>query len=100
MSSLPKREGFHGLFLLCWVARGTGLHILRTTSCTTGAKAYNNLSKNTSETITKFRHKVRQLAGRTAAAYGTASFTDLCAAGHQGQTSSGCPRRTLHVFDQ
>src|SRR5713101_3687771 len=100
MSSLPKREGFHGLFLLCWVARGIGLDILRTISCTTGAKAYNNLSKNTTETITKFRDKVRELARRATPAYGAPPLAYLCTTCYQRQTGGRGPRRTLNILNQ
>jgi hypothetical protein len=61
MSSLPKRDGFQGLFLLCCVAGAIGIDILRTISCTTGAQAYNNLSKNT-KSIFEAGDKMRELA--------------------------------------
>ena len=44
-----KRAQYDNSFAACAI----GVHILRTISCATGARAYNNLSKNTTKTISK-----------------------------------------------
>ena len=100
ISSLPKREGFQGPFLLCWVARAIGIDMLRTISCATGAKAYNNLSKNTTEAIAKSCNKMRELACRGSAGRACAHFRRLRALSQECQSRRCGPCRTLNIFDQ
>src|SRR4030095_11513287 len=78
-SSLTKREGFQGPFLLYCAARGMGIDMLRTISCAAGPKAYNKLSENTTETIFESGNKVCELGCLTAAIHHRAHLCCLCA---------------------
>src|ERR1044071_7008133 len=76
------------------------LDILRTISCATGAQAYNNLSENTTESISKSRHKMCQLPCGSTPADTCANLCCLCAIRKQCETRCSCPRRALDVFNQ
>jgi len=75
ISSLPEPEGFRDLFRLYWADLSDGIYMLRTRYCAAGAPAYNTLSENTTETISKFRHKMRE-PSTTAAFRATSSLFD------------------------
>src|SRR5437016_5714071 len=100
LSSLPKREVFHGLFRLCWAGSTTGVYILRTIYCAVGRPAYNTLSKNTTKTISKFRNKMRQTPRASAPRATRPLFERARALRYEGQPGSSGPRGTLNVFDE
>src|SRR5437763_15652511 len=100
LSSLPKREVFHGLFRLCWAGSTNGVYILRTIYCAVGRPAYNTLSKNTTKTIAKLGHKMRQASRPAALRTTRALFEQVRALRHQRQPGSRSPGGTLNVFDE
>jgi hypothetical protein len=66
----------------------------------TGDAAYNNLSKNTTETISKFRDKICELTCRSSATACGTAFHSLRAIAKQCESGCGCPRGVLYVFDK
>src|SRR5262249_40061991 len=99
-SSPPAPEGFRDLFRLYWADLSDGIYMLRTRYCAAGAPAYNTLSENTTETISKLRHKMREPSTSDALGRTGALFNCVRALRHQRQSGCCCPRRTLNVFDQ
>src|SRR6185295_1890874 len=84
-----------------WAGGTTGLYILRTIYCATGAPAYNTWSENTTtKTAAKLRHEVRQTSCIATFSGARTLLESVRALRYQCESRGRGPHRTLHVFNQ